>query len=120
MEEDGLLSRARSSGAYLEARLREVAGRLPGLIADIRGKGLLLGVELGGARGRETLARKIHSTLLAEGIRFGYGCWRGVFRLGPPLNVTLSQVDRAVKAFERSLLSASDRTRSSRNRVSSR
>ena len=45
MEEDGLLANAASVGAALNARLREELAGLPGVV-EIRGQGLMLGIEL--------------------------------------------------------------------------
>ena len=104
------MARAESLGSYFQERLKEVQTRWPRAVADVRGKGLLIGVELAdpGLRGlgREGFAKKIYSILLDAGIRFGYGHWRGVFRLCPPLTVTRRQIDRAVQGFEDSLRAA--------------
>ena len=45
MEEDGLLENAATVGAYLRAALSRELGSLPGVV-DIRGQGLMIGMEL--------------------------------------------------------------------------
>ena len=45
IEEDGLLAHVAQVGAYLKARLQAVLGTLPGVV-DVRGQGLMIGVEL--------------------------------------------------------------------------
>ena len=45
MEEDGLLANAATVGAHLKAALQRELGSLPG-VKDIRGQGLMIGVEL--------------------------------------------------------------------------
>ncbi len=45
MEEDGLLANAATVGAHLKASLQRELGSLPG-VKDIRGQGLMIGVEL--------------------------------------------------------------------------
>ena len=45
MEEDGLLAHAATVGAHLKAALQRELGSLPG-VKDIRGQGLMIGVEL--------------------------------------------------------------------------
>ncbi len=45
MEEDGLLANAATVGAHLKAALQRELGALPG-VKDIRGQGLMIGVEL--------------------------------------------------------------------------
>ena len=46
MERDGLVERAAVLGERACARFRELAERMPGVIRDVRGMGLLLGIEL--------------------------------------------------------------------------
>ena len=45
IEEDGLLAHVAQVGAYLKTRLQAVLGTLPGVV-DVRGQGLMIGVEL--------------------------------------------------------------------------
>jgi acetylornithine/succinyldiaminopimelate/putrescine aminotransferase/predicted amino acid dehydrogenase len=45
-ERDQLGARAEETGAYVMQRLREIQARFPGLIKDVRGRGLMVGVEL--------------------------------------------------------------------------
>ena len=45
IEEDGLLAHVAQVGAYLKGRLQAVLGTLPGVV-DVRGQGLMIGVEL--------------------------------------------------------------------------
>jgi predicted amino acid dehydrogenase len=45
-ERDNLGARAKEAGNYLLERLREMQARFPALIKDVRGRGLMLGVEL--------------------------------------------------------------------------
>ncbi|HET9363451.1 MAG TPA: aminotransferase class III-fold pyridoxal phosphate-dependent enzyme [Candidatus Angelobacter sp.] len=45
-ERDHLGARAKETGNYMLERLREVQSRFPNLIKDVRGRGLMLGVEL--------------------------------------------------------------------------
>ena len=46
MERDGLVARAAELGERARARFREMGERLPGSVREVRGKGLLIGVEL--------------------------------------------------------------------------
>ncbi|MDQ6676074.1 MAG: aminotransferase class III-fold pyridoxal phosphate-dependent enzyme [Acidobacteriota bacterium] len=46
LDRDGLPARALSTGGYLLARLEELRLRFPGEIREVRGRGLMIGVEL--------------------------------------------------------------------------
>jgi adenosylmethionine-8-amino-7-oxononanoate aminotransferase len=97
LERERLVERAAEMGAKLEQRLRERLGDHPH-VAEIRGRGLLLGVEL--VRDRETLApfpKEAHVTakVVAAGLALGTffypgGCdpARDVITLGPPFILT--------------------------------
>ncbi len=96
IQEEGLLERASVIGDRLMAGLRAVAQGAEGMIADVRGKGCLVGVEfqdsdvaflvLSGIAQRRVLA--FHGINKPEVIRFA-----------PPLIATDEQVDRVVAAF---------------------
>ncbi len=96
IREEGLLERASVIGDRLMAGLRAVAQGSEGMIADVRGKGCLVGVEfqdsdvaflvLSGIAQRRVLA--FHGINKPEVIRFA-----------PPLIATDEQVDRVVAAF---------------------
>ena len=95
IEEERLVERARELGAYFVERLEQVAGR-HGSIREIRGLGLMIGVELEfpGAGGvRACLERGLLTNCTAE----------RVVRFLPPLTVSEEEIDRAVSVFEYSL-----------------
>jgi 2,2-dialkylglycine decarboxylase (pyruvate) len=113
VERDGLVERATKAGARLEAGLRKLQQRFA-CIGDVRGRGLLLGMEIVVDRqSREPapdLGARITSCCLDLGLSMnivqlpGMG---GVFRIAPPLTVSDSEIDLGVellgKAIERSL-----------------
>jgi putrescine aminotransferase len=116
----GLVERAASSGAYLLGRLRELQRRQP-LIASVRGRGLMIGIEwapatrglatVGTAGGlnrlsREYLAGLVVSRLLQEHrIMTAFTLNdQNVLRLQPPLDVELEHVDHVVEKMEQTLL----------------
>lgn len=107
IREEGLVERAARVGKYFRERLLAVRDEHPRYIADVRGIGLLLGLEFKHPSGveseRDAMAAQVYTRLLAEGIRFGYGSWNGVCRLAPPLTITEDEIDRAVDGLERVL-----------------
>jgi acetylornithine/N-succinyldiaminopimelate aminotransferase len=84
------LAHVRAVSERLNAGLRALQARFPKLIADIRGKGLLMGVKLG-VNNREFMATARDQKLLVAG--GGDNC----IRLLPPLNLTLAEADIALE-----------------------
>ncbi len=91
--EEGLIENARVQGEYLMGRLRRVESDY---VAEVRGRGLLTGVELkpeaGGAR-RFAEALKDQGLLCKE-------THQHVLRLAPPLVITREDVDWALERIE--------------------
>ena len=88
MEEDGLLENAAKVGAHLMAALQRELGSLPG-VKEIRGQGLMLGVELnkpcGALVGRAAEAGLLISVTADS-----------VIRMVPPLILTTDEADEIV------------------------
>ncbi|HYZ16082.1 MAG TPA: aspartate aminotransferase family protein [Candidatus Acidoferrum sp.] len=95
--DDDLASNARERGAQLLAGARAVAERFPAVIADVRGAGLLVGVELR----NEGYGGTIIPELLKRGVTAAWTLnQQRVIRLEPPLIVTAAQIDEALHAFD--------------------
>lgn len=102
MIRDEMAAQAREKGAYLKTQLIALQERHE-CIGDIRGRGLLLGVEI--VKDRESreadpeLGYEIAEACLRLGLSMnivrvkGYG---GVFRIAPPLTVTYEELDLGV------------------------
>lgn len=97
--DDAILPHCRRMGAYLTAGLREAAGGHPAVVA-VRGRGLLVGVEL--AEGYP--AAHVVRELLERGFLTGTAGER-VLRLAPPLIVEREEID-ALLAAVREVLEA--------------
>jgi 2,2-dialkylglycine decarboxylase (pyruvate) len=109
IEEERLLERSREMGEYLAARLSELQARHEE-IGDVRGMGLLRGIEL--VRDRET--REPHHELgaltTARCLELGLSMnirrrpERGsVWRIAPPLTVAREDIDLAMTIFDQAL-----------------
>ena len=94
--DEGLLERARTLGARAMDELRAMAARHP-LIGDVRGVGLLLGVELehrdGTPARRE--AERVMYACLSRGLAFKIG-QGNVITMSPPLVIAEADLDRAL------------------------
>ena len=102
IQDERLLARSTALGAGALARLRAMQSRQP-RIADVRGIGLLLGVEM-----REpAVAEDVLYRALAKGLSFKVGQGK-VLNLSPPLVIGESDLDRALDIVEQSVAEASE------------
>ena len=102
---DGLIANADAVGAHLIAGLRDLVDRHP-LIGDVRGMGLMVGVEL--VRDRATKERAIteRDAVVEAVFRRGVlllGAGPNAIRFSPPLVLTRAQADIALQAFDEAL-----------------
>jgi ornithine--oxo-acid transaminase len=92
--EDKLAERARSLGDYLLSKLKDIASPL---IEEVRGKGLLIGLEV---RRERIKARRVCEALMEQGI-LSKETHDTVIRFAPPLIITEEQVDGAIMRINR-------------------
>lgn len=115
--EDDLAGQAREQGAYLLERLNPLQERFPSFIKEVRGRGLLVGIEFnplaGGILNKVTggkinqIAEEYLAALVAGELMNSYQIITAytlnnpnVIRLEPPLIVSREQLDRMVYALE--------------------
>lgn len=103
IEREGLLERSRELGAHALERLRELASRHR-LVGDVRGVGLLLGVELVHADGTAARdeAERVMYACLKRGLSFKVG-QGNVLNLSPPLVIARSDLDAAIDILDAAL-----------------
>jgi 2,2-dialkylglycine decarboxylase (pyruvate) len=96
---DGLIQRAQRAGARLEAGLRTLQQRFD-CIGDVRGRGLLLGVEIVADRQSKKPAPELGAALTRRCMELGLSMnvvqlpgMGGVFRIAPPLTVSDDEID---------------------------
>jgi 4-aminobutyrate aminotransferase len=105
IEEEGLLENARKVGSLAIERLNKMSAEYP-IIGDVRGMGLMIGVEVVDADGRPDRAalEGIMKRCLEAGlIIVECGADKNIARLMPPLTTTVDQMERALKIFEEAL-----------------
>ncbi len=103
IEDERLLERSRTLGAQAMRRMRALAERHP-LVGDVRGVGLLLGIELvrsDGSPAREEAERVMYGCL-ARGLSFKIG-QGNVIALSPPLIIAEDELDRAFDILDEAL-----------------
>ncbi|MGD9697114.1 MAG: diaminobutyrate--2-oxoglutarate transaminase family protein [Thermoleophilia bacterium] len=111
----GLPDHAAAMGLRLARGLREAAAGID-LVGEVRGRGLMLGVEMVDPRATDrdgvprpdgALAAALQRAMLERGVIVEYGGREGaVVRFLPPLVIGPDEVDRVVAAFEESLRAA--------------
>src|SRR3984957_4382754 len=107
IEEENLRENAATVGAYFRASLENLQQKYP-LVGDVRGKGLMQGLELVKDRVTKEPAPEATNQLLERarenGLLIGKGgLWGNVIRLSPMLNISKSDVDEAVRLLDKSL-----------------
>lgn len=112
--DEHLIERARERGGYLRNRLEGLQQRYE-VIGDVRGLGLLLGVELVRDRASRAPAHALGALTTQKCYENGLSMnirrrpERGsVWRIAPPLTVSTDEIDRAVDILEKSLRDALD------------
>lgn len=110
IKEEGLLENAQGNGAYFKNRLMDLKKTYGDLIGDVRGLGLMLGVELTNGEKAQVkeLTGRIDSYCFDKGLVFGYLSFSGIFRVCPPLTVSREEIDRASSIFEEALLNSNN------------
>jgi 4-aminobutyrate aminotransferase len=105
IEDEGLVANAATVGAAALARLRDIMARRS-IVGDVRGLGLLIGIELVSDRAAKTPAateaEKVMYRALEKGLSFKT-TFGNVLTLTPPLTVTQAQMDRALDIIDECL-----------------
>ena len=101
MEEENLNQKAEQSGAQLMDGLQSLVERFPDLIKEVRGLGLMVGLEFnedkfGGSAIFEMVKRQVIAVYTLNQPR--------VLRFEPPLNVETEQIQTVLTALEESLV----------------
>jgi len=102
---DGLIRNAEVVGDYLLGRLRGLMDK-HAIIGDVRGKGLMIGVELVRDRVTKERASDERNRVVQEMFNRGVlilGAGRNAIRFAPPLVLTKDQADTVVSLFDESL-----------------
>ncbi len=107
IERDGLIDNARDIGAHLLDGFQQLMGRHP-LIGDVRGKGMILGVELVRDRGTKEpadieAAKAVYRCKELGLILFYGGIYSNVLEITPPLTMTLEQADQGLAIIDQAL-----------------
>ncbi|MDW0110924.1 aspartate aminotransferase family protein [Sporosarcina aquimarina] len=111
IKEEKLLMNAQEMGAYAVAKLLEMKEEFP-VIRDVRGVGLMIGIELGDPVTGEAsgeVVMKVLDKCLADGVLF-YLCGNSgeVIRMIPPLTISKEQIDTGIDVLKTAIQSVSN------------
>jgi len=97
VEQEGLVQHSADVGAYFVEQLRGLQGRHP-VIADVRGRGLMIGMELSDEYVRQCPDLAFQLTMLCEqrGVHVTFTYYEPVIRFIPPLIISKDEIDMAV------------------------
>ena len=111
IEEEGLVGNAERMGAYFKSGLEELRNQYE-IVGDVRGLGLLLGLEI--VRDKESaepaidLMRHIEDYCLDRGLILFTTGGTPIIRLAPPLVITRAEIDTALTIMEEAIRSAAE------------
>ncbi len=103
IKEEKLLENATRVGEYIMKRFNELKDELE-IIGDVRGKGLMIGVELVRNKDTKEPARKELAKILEKAFKSGIlviGAGLSALRFSPPLNIPIELVEKALDILER-------------------
>jgi 2,2-dialkylglycine decarboxylase (pyruvate) len=104
VREEGLVDRAANEGAYFMDRLHALKAKYS-IIVDIRGLGLMIGMEIGGVQddSEHELCVLIVALCEARGIHLTYTYFEPVIRFLPALTISRQEIDIAVSVLDESI-----------------
>jgi 4-aminobutyrate aminotransferase len=105
IEEDGLVANAAKVGAFALKQLAELKIKHP-LVGDVRGRGLVIGIELVTDRASKTPANKQAEMVMYRALERGLSfktTFGNVLTWTPPLTVTEADMSRAIGILDESL-----------------
>lgn len=109
VQRDNLVAAARDRGAQLRTGLESLMQKYPS-VGDVRGRGLLLGLELVTDRDSKTpnegLGAKVTQACAERGLSMNIAALPGmmsVFRIAPPMTITEEEIERAVDILDEAI-----------------
>ena len=96
--EGGLIANAAARGNQVQDGLRPLVDRFPGIVKDVRGKGLMIGIQFDSGDTAEAVQGQAFDRGLLV-LEAGEDC----VRMSPPLVVTEAEADTAVRIFTESV-----------------
>ncbi len=103
--ENGMMENAAEVGEYTLDALSEIQVRHPS-IGDVRGKGLMIGVDFVKDRETKEHAKDLRDRIVYRTFEKGvltFGCGDSAIRIAPALNITRNLMDESLEIFEEAI-----------------
>lgn len=94
IEKENLVKNSAEKGQLFKKKLTDLQEKYPEKIADVRGEGLLMGIEL-----EPSIAKLVFDGLYAKKMLTSL-CKGLTVRIAPPLNITENEIDLFIKALD--------------------
>jgi putrescine aminotransferase len=105
IQEEGLVEKSRIQGEKLLLGLKGQCDRYPELVAEVRGRGLMVGVEFA----MDEVGELVVAQLMKRGVCVAYALNNPrVLRFEPPLIISDSQIEQVVDAFGEALVETAE------------
>jgi len=91
IDEDHLIENAAKQGAYLLKGLEEIQERNPGIISNVRGRGLMCAFDLQTPQIRDEMKKRLYEKNMII-----MGCGASTIRFRPPLIISQQEIDEAL------------------------
>ncbi len=105
IQDEGLVDRSRILGIRMKQGLEDVANKHSDVVAEVRGRGLMIGVEFA----MDEVGELVVAQLLKRGVCVAYALNNPkVMRFEPPLIITEEEVDFAVSALDDAVAETSE------------
>ncbi len=105
IEEQDLAGQACEKGEMALRSLRDMAARYPKVVSEVRGKGLMIGIQLT----KEGLGGFVMAEMIQAGIIVAYTLNNPkVIRIEPPLIISGQQLEQVISAFENAFARAAE------------
>ncbi|VBB05682.1 aminotransferase class-iii [Lucifera butyrica] len=105
IQEEHLVERSARMGTYFMSRLQMIRERYPDVIQTVRGKGLMIGLELT----KEGIGGLLMSELIAQGVLVAYTLNNPkVIRIEPPLMITEENINKVIAILAKGVATAHD------------
>jgi len=105
LQDENIVERSATTGAYFLEKLIKLQRAFPDVIQEVRGKGLMIGIELT----KEGVGGLLMSEMINKGVLVAYTLNNPkVIRIEPPLIISLELVDVVMKALTETIELAHD------------
>ena len=105
MREENFAEQARIKGEKLLSGLKGIQAKHPTLVMDVRGRGLMIGVEFSDA----DIQKLTIGSLVENGVVVAYTLNNTkIMRVQPPLVITDEQIEKVIAAFDQALTDTAD------------